>query len=278
MNEVIKKYWWILAISGTIIAPVGLNFILQFNVTDKIIGYDTDWLSFWSSYLGAIIGAIVSFIILNKTITENRKARDEQFRVILSQLSINRIENYKNAIQIVLDAFCTHNIDKLVESVQKRQGSAVYDKIIDDILVCCNKANNSFRLAFDTELDNFEKKYIETFEYMRRIYFDVIRDIHFIVTCSPELDEYDYPIRESLLGIIEEYKKKCKSPYSDIHRVWSVACSSHFSIEFTNFPDGIIERLRYYVRSEMFYQESIKFIQYENKKAKEILYGTEQDK
>ena len=108
--NVLKKYWWIPVV--VIAAPILINFILSIPSFTKVVGTDTDWLSFWGGYLGAILSAMVAFFVLHRQLSqnqeqnkanreanesENRFNRDLQVRIMEYQLGLNNLNQFKQA-------------------------------------------------------------------------------------------------------------------------------------------------------------------------------------
>lgn len=119
----LKKYWWVPII--VLVAPICINFIISWPSFTRVVGTDTDWLSFWGGYLGAILSAMVAFYVLHKQLSQNqeqnddnRKAnerenrfnRDLQVRIMEYQLGLNNLNQFKTACIKCQEAYAYNNL------------------------------------------------------------------------------------------------------------------------------------------------------------------------
>ena len=119
----LKRYWWVVLLFIT--APIILNFLLSIPAFTKIVGADTDWLSFWGGYLGAILSALVAFYVLSRQLaqnqeqndanrkgneTENQFNRDLQVKIMEYQLGLNNLNQFKKACINCQEAYSYNNL------------------------------------------------------------------------------------------------------------------------------------------------------------------------
>ena len=119
----LKQYWWVPIV--LIVAPIIINFILSWPSFTRVVGTDTDWLSFWGGYLGAILSAVVAFYVLHRQILqnqgqneknrrsnegENRFNRDLQVRIMEYQLGLNNLNQFKQACIRCQEAYAYNNL------------------------------------------------------------------------------------------------------------------------------------------------------------------------
>lgn len=77
MNKIITKH--LIIITGLILIPVALNFILQIPCGFPIIGDSQTWLSFWGNFIGALASFAMIAITLH-TLKQNTMQLDEMKR------------------------------------------------------------------------------------------------------------------------------------------------------------------------------------------------------
>ena len=70
----LKEYWWVIAI--IVATPPLLNFVLSIPAFCRIVGVDTDWLSFYGGYIGAVITSLITLYVLYKQLMQNHKEND----------------------------------------------------------------------------------------------------------------------------------------------------------------------------------------------------------
>lgn len=255
-----------------------MNFIIgcESPINIPVNGTTSDWHNFWSGYLGTLIGAGISFIILSRTIKsnhyENMINRQDHFRTLEHQLHLNKIENYKTAINTVMTAFSPFHLEQLYLLIKDRHPSKDRDNYAKELFASINNATNIFRIALTTtDLDETEEAFKNEFENMRIIYADIIRDILWVSKMATlEYDQYDNPTRESIKKSIEQYKQDNSNQLlADSHRIWKVI--SRIEINPENYSDAISKELLSHDISDLFYDTALKFLKYENHKATIIL-------
>ena len=119
----LKQYWWVPIV--LIVAPIIINFILSWPSFTRVVGTDSDWLSFWGGYLGAILSTMVAFYVLHRQISqnqeqneenrrlnegENRFNRDLQVRIMEYQLGLNNLNQFKQACIRCQEAYAYNNL------------------------------------------------------------------------------------------------------------------------------------------------------------------------
>ena len=119
----LKQYWWVPIV--LIVAPIIINFILSWPSFTRVVGTDTDWLSFWGAYLGAILSAMVAFYVLHKQISQNQEQNEEnrksnesenrfnrnlQVRIMEYQLGLNNLNQFKQACIRCQEAYSYNNL------------------------------------------------------------------------------------------------------------------------------------------------------------------------
>jgi|GEM_PF-2995606 len=89
MKDLLRKYWYILALLFTL--PIILNFVLRLNSPVGIIGNPETWLFFWSTYSATIIGSLITLFVLFRTLQQNEISLSKT----LSQNEANNKESKK---------------------------------------------------------------------------------------------------------------------------------------------------------------------------------------
>lgn len=97
----LSKYGGIIAIILILITPPILNWALSRPAFCRIVGTDTDWLSFYGGYIGSVISSMVAFFILHQQLKnnheENRKNRDIQRNIIKYQQEKEWLDRLRSA-------------------------------------------------------------------------------------------------------------------------------------------------------------------------------------
>lgn len=248
-------------------------------------GNTEGWHNFWSVYLGALIGATVPFIILYKTLnnnkTENEANRKLQLNAIAYQTQMQWINTLKNAIQEITDAFSILWLDEIYLIYKDTNDSNSYQnyhRILSKLKEICNKVNHAsdnFRLTIVGKNDVEEVTFANRFEVLRERFCDLISDLNALTLISFHNGTDDY-LRSHFEKELAEHKSKFTSVEDDSHRLWAIAA------EHNNLLKGdrtlIVEELVKSYRSKFIYDWCNQFIEYETKKATNILNGTKQDK
>lgn len=241
-----------------------------------VAGDDKTWISFWAVYLSGLIPFIILYFTIRNNNSQNEYNRSLQLNSLSYQIYLNRVANYKSAIVDVLSIMNRTTIDELIRII-KSGDLKKREPFVKDIFDKLNLATNKFRIIFATSLDEVENKFKLEYEDIRLIFSDIIKDILWI-SFQGIVDSFGNSEVDTFHKNLAVYKKKNFSieESSDKHRVWSIVEKSE--LESESFPYTIIDRLSSYDLSSLFYNKAMNFIKYENKKALEILNGTEQDK
>lgn len=139
----IKKYWWVPVI--LLVVPLLLNFLLLIPTSFKVVGTDTDWLSFWGGYLGAILSAMVAFYVLSKQLAQNQEQneinrtlnkeendanRNLQVQIMEYQIGLNNINQFKEACLCCHKAF-SYNSLCYIANMPHTDKRAIMSEIMD---------------------------------------------------------------------------------------------------------------------------------------------------
>ncbi len=292
--EWVKKNLILLLIGviGVIVAfliiPMSVNLLIgsTFNPTPfKLNGTTSDWHSFWSVYLGALIGATVPFIILYKTIKNNKAENNEnrklQLNTIAYQTQMQWINTLKNAIQQITEAFSILWLDEIYLICKETNDSNSYNNYhlilekLKQISDRVNRATDNLRLTIIGKNDNTEVELANRFELLRERFCDLISDLSALTLISFHNGTDDY-LMDQFEKALDEHKSKCTTIEEDSHRLWSIA-AKHQNLLKKN-RTVIVEDLIKCYHSKFIYDWCKQFIEYETNKAVIILNGTEQDK
>lgn len=271
-----------------IVIPICVNLIIgsSFNPTPfELCGTTSDWHNFWSVYLGALIGATVPFIILYKTLHNNKVQNEEnrklQLNSIAYQTQMQWVNTLKNAIQEITDAFNNLWLDEIYLLYRETNDSNSYQNyhlILGKLKEICNRVNrasDNIRLTIVGKKDDEEIDLANRFEELRERYCDLISDLSALTLISFHNGTDDY-LMTHFEKELNEHKSKCTSVEDDSHRLWSIA-AKHKNL-LKKKRTVIVEELIKSYHSKFIYDWCYQFIEYETNKAENILNGTEQDK
>ncbi|MCH5223358.1 MAG: hypothetical protein J1E82_04890 [Muribaculaceae bacterium] len=264
MIDWLKKYWMVITIiiSGIIIIPILLNFILLIPCNLPIIGNSTDWLRFWASYLGIIIAIIVPSCVCYYSIRENRTSRKELIKK----------EALLNFRKICLRCIHFYNLKLISERI-------LYALDIRDLENCIKEQNNEVEKVHIDFILNFDKKSknalqlltleLKCYKFQKEFLKDAFAFIHSF--------KY-FKEKEIFKGFVLKHKFTKEIPN----------ISQYIDIHFNNLDLFIIlligELLGLYIKDEEI-SNITKFIEcigetfdLDNIYLESLKYGTEQDK
>lgn len=202
MKEILRKYWWAIAI--IILAPIVINVVLQIPAFVQIAGSNTDWLTFWGNYLGGSISALVALFVLSQTLQQNHEENEHN-------RTVNEEASERNRIAIERENRANRELQiRVIKHQQEmqwlnlfRQASAQYIQIYNtnDLIAIANvlavnpqEAHNMLKplfdrsVVYDTQFAYLRKENNDVEELMKKIspkfeqYNDVLQDIQQIIT------------------------------------------------------------------------------------------------
>lgn len=153
----LKEYWWVIAI--IVMTPPLLNCVLSIPAFCRIVGVDTDWLSFYGGYIGAVITSLITLYVLYKQLMQNHKENDanrtlqlnifqyEQEKQWLRKACIDNIIAYNpNYLKEICNIISFHPNTESVFNKVKELANRInkIDLIIDSLLL--NNNNSNFNL------------------------------------------------------------------------------------------------------------------------------------
>lgn len=190
MKDILKKYWWAIAI--IVLAPVVINFVLQIPAFVRIIGNNTDWLTFWGNYLSGIIGALATLFVLSKTLQqnheenehnriaieqENRANRELQIRVIKHQQEMQWLNSFRQESAQYIQIYNTNDLIEVANVlIAKPQEAYNMLKPLFD-----RAKRYDIQLAYITKNDKTAKELIEKISHKFKKYSEVLQDIQQII-------------------------------------------------------------------------------------------------
>lgn len=184
------------------------------------------------------------------------------------QFTVQRISEFKKAIEDVLCAVSQTNKDKFLELIKNRASVESKEKFLTEIFDNINLASNNFRLTFSFDTDDTEAKFCDYFEEIRKNYAEILQDMFWASKQSVMTDEYDVPLKADFMRLANEYKDQQSSFNSGNHRVWIVAASVN---EDDNYIDNVCEKLSSFNFEYILYKAALDFLKYENNKAHQII-------
>ena len=96
MKQTRNKIGILIIILTIIFLPLGINWLILQPKWFSIVGYDTDWLSFWGSYMGGVQSSIIAIFILYKQIKQNHSENEDNRKLLLKQIQYTHEENEVN--------------------------------------------------------------------------------------------------------------------------------------------------------------------------------------
>lgn len=191
MKAIIKQYWW--AIVVIILAPVALNYILQIPAFVRIVGNNTDWLTFWGSYLGGIISTLTALFILYKTLQQNHEENEKnreanelanennrklQIRVLDYQQQMQWLNLFRQASAEYVQLYNRNDLIAVANMfiVDPKVAHNMLKPLCDRAIVCDTK------LAYWCKADEISKELRGKIATKFKLYDEVLQDIQSIIT------------------------------------------------------------------------------------------------
>lgn len=199
-----KNCYWIIPLI-TIIAPIAINKILLFPACGRIVGRDTDWLTFWGNYLGGIIPALGAFVILyiqrrdnekqnienretnaienekNRNVNEkcNEENRKNQNKIMLYQISTQNLHLFKESCLALLDAYNYNRFVQICNLFIQQKKSPI--ELIRIGFMEINKAHRSFLMNFIPSAPKMAEL-IDEEEKLFKIYKNALLDMEVVIS------------------------------------------------------------------------------------------------
>ncbi len=191
MKDILKQYWW--AIAVIILAPVVLNCVLQIPAFVRIVGDNTDWLTFWGSYLGGIISTLTALFILYKTLQQNHEENEKnreanelanennrklQIRILEYQQQMQWLNLFRQASAEYVQLYNTNDLIAVanVFMVDPNVAHNMLKPLFDRANICDTK------LAYWCKADEKSKELMGKISPKFKQYNEVLQDIQQIVT------------------------------------------------------------------------------------------------
>lgn len=186
-------YWLVLAI---ILVPVVLNYVLSVPSFTRIVGADTDWLSFWGSYLGAIFSTIVAFVVLYKQLSQNEEQnklnreaneaanrfnRELQLKIMKYQVGLTNLNQLKWACIKCQEAYAYNKLCHIINLLQKNKDEALTK--IADYMELAASAKRGVDIIFSTVTQSLKDLYALN----TKLYHDfstVLLDLEILASCE----------------------------------------------------------------------------------------------
>jgi len=113
----------------------------------SIVGYDTDWLSFWGSYMGGVLSSIIAIFILYKQIKQNHSENEHNRELLLKQLQDTHEENEVNR-KLELYSIDYHQQKEWLNDMRKACIRNIYSYDVNELIEITNKMQVDSYKAF----------------------------------------------------------------------------------------------------------------------------------
>ena len=276
----IEKNKWLSAIIFIILVsvfPILVNALSLCEAKYKVFGFQSPWLSFWGTYLAAVASLgmiIITAVSIHRNSEDNKKNREIQSNVIKYQTRLQWINQLKEVITSYCDSINdnVHGQFALFYNEHISQTNVNFSSLIHELSSRATYTKfkiDSCLIGSDDPKETFFSGQVYSY-YIR--FTDLLLDLQFFFTLDNKCTSND------LQKKVSNYKNaQLKSDYQKqhSHRIWEIINEYNYDIaQYNQFL--IILMRRYNVQS--FKTDCVNFIKYEQNKAENILYGTEQTK
>lgn len=250
--------------------PMIINYVIGTSNPTSITlhGQQTGWHNFWSVYLGALIGAIVPFIILYKTLSnnkyENTKNREIQINSIKFQTQISWINQLRDAIATANDLFSFSIQDKFLHQNDPNISNS---QLLSELFENANRTKRKF-VSVLYGVGTYEDDFLKYLDEFCKRYWCYLFDLDFfskIKNCTSS---------DAIKSEVESYKLRTNSFEYSRDRIWHIIEERHYGTNSQDLSYYINELSRRYPFQD-FENRCLKLIQYETNIANDILNGTE---
>lgn len=253
--------------------PLLVNLLSLWEAKCDVLGYPSDWLSFWGTYLAAISSLgmiIISAISIHRNSIENKANRELQCNIIRYQNQKSWILQLKEAIYRSCTKLSFSIDDKFME-----KSNAFLNANYSDIISTAFEDANESKFLLHTVLIGRkapeEISFIEKLDFFATRYFDFLFDLQFFYSLGLNVSS------EKLKEEVEKYKSQKQTNVEAPHRIWAIIESKDYSIDTESFSYYLNTLIKEY-HFEAYEDACVNLIHFEESLANKILDGAEQDK
>lgn len=237
-----------IVIIAIILIPIVLNYVLQIQLDAKIVGFDTDWLSFWGGYLGGIVSSAIAFIILyiqrKENRQENKKNRLLQLKVLSYQRECQWFDNLRKALADSVNVYHANHLIEITNLIKTDNFSVIQQKIkeiLDNLISTETKVG---LLIHASEQNNNLSRYSNIREELYNNYCSIINDIQLISKyyCQKTRIDQIYCDQDYQRCASDQLKALIKS--SDAKETFSYNQAFDISIQLTQPISDIFIKMR----------------------------------
>lgn len=272
----LSKYGGIIAIILLLITPPILNWALSRPAFCRIVGTDTDWLSFYGGYIGSAISSLVAFFILHQQLKNNHEENENNRQLQISTLQYEQEKQWLHEMRRA----CVNNVNSYNHNDVREVCNAFvlhpdFEYIFSKIKILIDRINQTdTAIGFAISNDNYNENFIE-FDRQRilfyKTYISIIQDIQSTATLINKnaldieksimiLDELSFEVKTSIqTKIIEQHL----SEVTEVNKCLAI---------IVNKRAASLDSLYHNVR-----ETSLKYIQQEQQRVNRIFVQNEKE-
>lgn len=271
----LSKYGGIIAIILILITPPILNWVLSRPAFCRIVGTDTDWLSFYGGYIGSVISCMVAFFILHQQLKNNHEENENNRRLQINTLQYEQEKQWLHEMRRA----CVNNVNSYNHNDVREVCNAFvlhpdFEYIFSKIKILIDRINQTdTAIGFAISNDNYNGNFIE-FDHHRisfyKTYMSIIQDIQSAATF---INKNALDIEKSTMildNLSSEVKASIHTKIIEQHLSDVTEINQCLAI-IVNKRAAALDSLYYNVR-----ESSLKYIQQEQQRVNRIFIQNEE--
>lgn len=255
----------------TVLFPLLVNLLSQFEAPYKILEFPSEWLSFWGTYISAVTSLgmiIITALSIHRNSEESKANRRLQCNVIKYENQQAWIIQLKSAITLSCNNLSFSIENEFIERSNKHL-NLTYKDIVSKAFDAANKSKFQLCTVLIGRNRPEEIDFVNKLDFYTNRFFDYLFDLEFFHSLSFDITS------DILKEAVEQYKTKKKTNGKTSHRIWAIIESKGYSTENMSYYLNTLVKEYHF---EEFEAACINLIQFEETLANKILNGTEQDK
>lgn len=249
--KIIRYTFWIFLVAciALMAIPILVNYILGTAPPDSftLYGKTENWHNFWAVYLGALIGATVPFIILYKTLENNKteneqnrksnkleneanRAQSEKFRV--QEIELKWFDDLKRSCAILYSAFNSNDVviasdlDPLTESFHDKTTQLLnrMNEAFFNYSLVINYHNDITDTADTNKIQHYVNEYLSLLADMNSLHIYGVILQEGLSNIDLTTNEFDSRFKSFIL----RHKNAIEIPEVTENRVWDLLIDNRF--------------------------------------------------